>query len=399
MTDKIKKIKRILLVLFGIGLTYTVAQTTPLSSATLPKIGDIVDSKIVVECKIEKRKCIENSDFQSIQYAYLGKQMDESLPAEIVQQAGNKGIIIDGEKIEERNKSMRVFTTNKKDTYVAKIISGSPQYYRDDFGKWWETDYATDTPEKFNIKPKVPVKITLLDYILPSSFAASPETYFTDSSAVDGFVQNSTNPQTWGNKRGGTGTFARSNVANDDCTRIDTSTTANQWANMAVCIITFDATGLPDDANITTASVWLNGAGVTQNLTGQSVALTNSSPNSATTLATGDYTDHLTDMTVQTSDTEYTLTQLATANTYYEWVLNAGGIAQIQKVSGNSNYGVRMLSEFDNTEPTYVSDKYAALYMNFSETTGTSQDPYIIITYTIGGGTAVGVNSVLIIND
>jgi len=88
--------------------------------------------------------------------------------------------------------------------------------------------------------------------------------------------------------------------------------------------------------------------------------------------------------------TEYTDTRFNTAgkvvDTDYTITLNTAGDAFISK-TGFTKFCIRTNYDFDNSDPTATTQQEILSY--FSEQTGTSQDPYLEIYYTLPGGNAM----------
>jgi hypothetical protein len=146
-----------------------------------------------------------------------------------------------------------------------------------------------------------------------------------------------------------------------------------------------DTSGIDDSATIDTAILYLYFTWIDNNDNDASAKydVVNTSQADSTTLATSDYSkcgsvhNPVSGSSIATSS--------LIKNQYDGWTLNADGKGWVNK-TGYTLLGLREGHDFDDhpiTSGQYGND----LQMSFSETTGTSQDPYLDVT-TSGGGAA-----------
>ena len=157
--------------------------------------------------------------------------------------------------------------------------------------------------------------------------------------------------------------------------------------------VPMDTSGLDDGATITAASLFLYVYAhyTTGELTGYhyySVVETNQASN--TSLSTGDYDEcgkstangwssaMSTDIIKLSGDVSSSLTDSA----YNEFALNSTGLAVISK-TGYTKLGVRNAHDLMNVSQNTGAGNYAFFHAYTSEQTGTSNDPYLSVTYTI----------------
>jgi len=135
-----------------------------------------------------------------------------------------------------------------------------------------------------------------------------------------------------------------------------------------------DTSGLDDTATISAADLKLYGTGSINNTDGVTGYLVATTQASNTTLTTADY-----DQIGGTSGGTFTYSGWNTAG-YNTIALNATGLTWISKTS-YTKIGARDGLDFNDTGPATGNN---SLSCYFSEQTGTSNDPYLSITYTTG---------------
>ncbi len=119
-----------------------------------------------------------------------------------------------------------------------------------------------------------------------------------------------------------------------------------------------------------------------------SLTLTDSDPASNTGLSTADYLGG--PGTVEYTDTRVTLLSMG-ATTRFEFELNAAGLAALgTAIVGQTVFktGIRFSHDFDNTEPTWVSNVQDDVYISSADNANASRWPYLEVTFRIGPGNA-----------
>jgi hypothetical protein len=198
----------------------------------------------------------------------------------------------------------------------------------------------------------------------------------------DGWTRSSTGADTWSNKYTNTNGYANYTdaVAYSGVTRGDTT---NQYYQIARGIIQFDTSAIPDDATIVSARVYLQGNKYTGNSPtfDSNFNLSTTTPSSNTTLTSSDYNISKHGSTILSTSIPYASWS---TSTYNQYPLNAAGLAAINK-TGHTALSLRALIDIENNPPASPGgpeNSYYTLEMYTSETSGTSQDPYIEVTYT-----------------
>lgn len=139
----------------------------------------------------------------------------------------------------------------------------------------------------------------------------------------------------------------------------------------------FDTSSIPDNATITSAtfSVYSTTTGDGSETTNPANgALVEYTPSSDTAPTTSDYQQF---GTTRLADADVTRASFVASSAYKDWVLNATGLAAINK-TGNTRLGIRPSNDFsDATAPTARS--YALGY--YAAQAGTANDPMLVVNY------------------
>jgi hypothetical protein len=240
------------------------------------------------------------------------------------------------------------------------------------------------------------IKVTVLDddeEIVPASelaredivypiVVADSSTFYPDAdpetNSVDGRALHNEDLLTWATLVAAAGTWGDANVAFEGVIDIRSSATSDRWRVIQRGIFLFDTSSLPDDAEISAATLSLFGAGKADSLgIIPDVNIYSSNPASNTDVVAGDY-DSLGS------------TAFSTAITYANWVvpgyndftLNSSGIAAISK-TGISKFGTRNANyDVSETAPSWTSDTYSFLRSYFAEQ-GSGYEPKLVVTYSV----------------
>lgn len=157
------------------------------------------------------------------------------------------------------------------------------------------------------------------------------------------------------------------------------STTTNQFQWLFRNIATFNTDSLTSVANISSAILSLNSTGGEQNALGDpSIHITSSNPASNNTLVSSDYSQ-----LGSTSFSNITFSNWSDADTYNDFTLNSSGISNISK-TGISKFGMRLGWDINNSfTGTWSSNGQSNISWYTSNSTGTSKDPKLVVTYTL----------------
>jgi len=263
-----------------------------------------------------------------------------------------------------------------EEVWIGKFYSGDPFYHED--GEWYQIETATSTVEDYN------------DYVSPTStdvLIGATDSYF--SAAGDGSVDyraDVTPDQTaWDTARDAT-TGSNAYPTSDNNAVVFTFLDNKPGKRMIMYRGFFPFTSIPSEVyeNATAASLFVYPTSVTSALGGLDyVVVCEGTQASVSTLTTADY-DQAGD--VAWSDT-LDLSSGITIDEYNEWTLNATGIAAL---AATVKLGMREGNDMEDNYPGLPAEGQFPsnnMFVDFSEQTGTDKDPYLEITYVIGGDT------------
>lgn len=227
----------------------------------------------------------------------------------------------------------------------------------------------------------------VLDRFIPAlsfgflTLTAFPDTGNPGASSVDLTIYRDGVNEAWATIIAGTGTSA-TNVTDDVIFEIACSGTTNQFSRLTRFFCHFDTSSLGASASISAATLSLFGAykddtlGVTPNTNIYSSTVTSNN-----TLASSDFG--------QVGSTAFaTAISFASFSTsgYNDFALNASGISNIS-TTGVSKFSARNANyDAAAVAPTWSSGAGCYTGCNHADTAGTTSDPKLVVTYTVGGG-------------
>lgn len=140
---------------------------------------------------------------------------------------------------------------------------------------------------------------------------------------------------------------------------------------IARALINWDTSAIPDGDTVSSATISLMPKAI--NSTAKSTAIVTATGASDNDYTTADYDGGTTTrVATDVAWTAYTL------NAYYDFSLNASGIAQISKTAA-SKFFVRTAADVDNTAPT--TDDSLGFYS--ADTAGTTSDPKLVVVHSV----------------
>jgi hypothetical protein len=252
---------------------------------------------------------------------------------------------------------------------------------RSQFDPIWKAAHAWD---RFVANPLVPALNLGFDTL---TVYPDPD---PESTTVDGQTGRSAVNETWATIRAGAGNDSIDSAAATDTPLIRTSTTTNQFASFTRSILLFDTSALTAAAIISAGvlSVWY-GNKYNDSAIGADVDVYTSTPASNTALANADFAQ------VGTTSQTGAATPYASITTgaYTDFTFNATGRGNINK-TGVSKFGQRNANyDVANVDPSSVnwtSDGRNGFNTVFAETTGSANDPKLVVTYTVPAAALTG---------
>lgn len=291
---------------------------------------------------------------------------------DIIKYAYKSGVRINDKKdeiVSKRTKYSRTFD-NQDGTFTLEVISGSPQYYKDENDEWWQVEYATTTQEEFT-------KQTHSTRFTKKALAQTTDTFYSNSTAEDGYILNN-NQTDWSTAHDATsGTGA--NSTNPDFEILVQCNASNQ-VTIRRAITLFDTSSLPLGASITgaTYSVYVYDGGSNGDNDGEDYyAVVASTPASDTSFVVGDFDEFgSTELSSQIDDGDISV------GAYNDFTLNASGISAINK-TGVTRFGLREGHDIlDSTILCDSTNNVNSIFVLSNEESGESQAPKLEVTYT-----------------
>ena len=295
----------------------------------------------------------------------------------IIKYAYNSGIKIKNKNNEILERRTKYSTTIKigKNKFQTEIISGVPQYYKDENNNWYQAEYATTTEEQF----KKQTKISFIKKLFGKTAEATTSTFYPDANSVDGdavHVYSLGSGASWSTIIGQVGTGANYTDANGKVFYVYADSVSNQWRYLLRGIFTFDTSAIGTDT-INSATLSLRGTSKNDvlNIT-PNINIYSSAPANDTTIVAGDY-DSLGSTAFSTAIT------FANYNVagYNDFILNASGLAAIDG-TGISKFGVRNPSyDVAAQDPFWSNNVQSIMYAYCSEQIGTDNDPKLVVVH------------------
>lgn len=283
-----------------------------------------------------------------------------------------------------------VETEEKKIETVRTTFYASPQFY-DDGERWRQIEYATTTPEVFAASGAIKYveRREWWERLLPGKpLFAQASTFYPDAdpetNSVDGNINGTGSDFGGGCTTAAVFTTARNaatGLANDSGTGITVQSQADSefgcTASINRGVFLFDTSSLDDGITIDSAvfSVYVTAVFNADNDGDDFIRLVTSAPALGNGLISGDYDAFST--TALASDVDITG---ITTSAYLDMTLNGTGESQISLI-GQTKLGLREGHDILNSVP--INSIFGnEVSINAAETSGTSQDPKLVVTYT-----------------
>lgn len=199
------------------------------------------------------------------------------------------------------------------------------------------------------------------------------------NSPVDGRVFRSVTAETFSTIRAGAGTGASDTDSDDRMAQLAShASTSNNYYVLVRSIFCFDSSSLTASANISNDVFSLYGNDKTNGNGSTTADVVAATPAATNTLATSDYAQLGTTVFASKAYVDW-----STAG-YNDFTLDANGINNTNK-TGVSKFGFRLgwdtLNSFDGS---WVGSAETRFGGKFADQTGTSNDPKLVVTYTLG---------------
>lgn len=279
----------------------------------------------------------------------------------------------------------------KADSITWRNADGS---YTTDFrthNKWAKTirNRWVDVQEGFKFFVDKEFSFSFQPVALVSGRRFLEATYYPDagsgSTTVDGYVGRGGVSESWSSIRNHTDGNGTATAGDPDvAAMLEASVTTDEWATLTRGFFTFDSSALTASATISAAVFSIYGSSKADTLgtsTSQgSILVVSSNPALSNTLGNADY-----DQIGSTSFGSKTYANYS-ASAYNDFTMNASGISNVSK-TGISKFAVRIGADFFDSTPTWSSGASIILEARFADATGTTNDPKLVVTYTLPSAT------------
>jgi hypothetical protein len=207
---------------------------------------------------------------------------------------------------------------------------------------------------------------------------ANPETTTCDGNLL------ALTTDTWANIVATTNALNALDDQTDGTAELMTGGSGNNWARIRRCYCGFSLSSL-SGATVSGATLsvyYLSGQQLDQ-IGSQKINIsTSANIASNTSLATTDFDEVGQSQTA--ISTEIAISSL-TGNAYNAFAFDSTGVSDVQSKTGSVYHAaVRVASDISRVEPTWSASKSSYARMAFAETAGTSSDPKLVVTYTVG---------------
>ncbi len=270
----------------------------------------------------------------------------------------------------------KIDNDQEKITYVSKFYSGTTFSQADNH--WFYTESATTTKTAFLQQAQPTLVEQVKEIFIAPAFAAVNTTY---AGAGDGFIGYD-NAESWSTTHGAaTGYFTSYTLTNLNM-YIEEYSTSNYAINRI--FIPFDTSTLDDAVVITAATLNVLPYGKINQINDAYDFLTvvQTTQASNTVLVNADY-DQAGAVTNPTEAVDVggrkDITSISTG-TYLTFNLNATGLTYVSK-TGYTKLGLR--EGHDTLNNSSFNNAYNEVTIYASEQTGTAQDPYLEVTYSV----------------
>lgn len=279
-----------------------------------------------------------------------------------------------------------------KETYVGKFYSDVTFDKRGN--KWYQVESATTTKTAFNIQTK-PTVLTQVKQLFGQPALA--DDYF--AGAGDGWVTHRSS-DVWSTTHGAATGGSASPASTPTFNNVGSGEEAlgSDW-EIDRLFLPFDTSAISSGAAISAVSlnVYVTATSTAGDLdpTNNYINVVQTTQPNSTTLTTADYDlcgDAVTNPTTGAADVSLYSGFTAPLPAYTAISLNATGLTWIKK-SGESSacgggtgvtcLGLREGHDITDTEPNPVAGGTSGITVNTSEATGTSQDPYLTVTFSV----------------
>ena len=314
-----------------------------------------------------------------VKYAYRSDSPIADRPSQsVVGRAQEKGVSVGSELVEKRTGNSRTFATNQQNVYVMESIPGSPQYYKDRNNHWWQIEHATTTKEAF--EQQSGGGFSFLRTLFGSEAFAESTTFGENDITVDGRVR--AQAVTFSAAlTADPGDFASHTVTEHVVAQVSTDAgVAHYYIDRGFFL--FDTSTISPSATVDSAAVelYIEDKKTAANDGYDYVSIVTTSPASTTALEVGDI-DQMGSTEQHDTGQRKDITSVSTGQ-FTTWTLNSTGRGNITK-GGITKFGAREGHDLTGNSPGLSDSQQVGLEIRYSEYTGTTYDPRLVVVYSI----------------
>jgi len=165
------------LTLLGVGL-FAFAVVWVFSDANLSSAQGIPEH---LQLKADKSRVLGSLDKSGgeVKYAYRSDvRVNNDISPNATREAQKTGSRVIAELVGQRTKHSKTFSTNRPNQYITEVISGEPQYYKDESGDWWHAEYATTTEAAFDTQMAQSLGQRIFSFFKISESFATESTFY-----------------------------------------------------------------------------------------------------------------------------------------------------------------------------------------------------------------------------
>lgn len=316
----------------------------------------------------------------TVSYTYLGEKLPPKLAeSEVV-------------KLRTENSFTKEIARTDEEVTLEAIFYPQESFVKTSAGEWRYSEHATTTKDAL-LKTSFfrNARYTLARVVMPVVYAITDTIY---APTADGYVAQF-NVANWATAQGASTGNTVSQSSTDAWVYVRGSSEGGSWQVFRV-FVPFDTSSLPSNAAISSATLnmYLGINKYQADDDGNDFIVTIRTDNSSyTTLTTADFNNTGATTNPTEGSGRVDVTGMAT-NAYIPFTLNATGIGWIAKSGQASNcsastgiscFGLREGHDALNSSP---ADGFTGVGFVSADTSGTSNDPYLSVTYTVAASHA-----------
>lgn len=334
---------------------------------------------------IETQKITEALISRSIlSYEIIGKGKDAEVAYSY--RGGRVPDLLSASEVKELRTETSFTTSDGKDATgkgVYTVVAYSKPSFRKENDGWYYIEYDRAPKELFDTVEKG--KVAFIEHIVPVARAAT-----VYSGAGDGYISESLAPD-WATAHDATsGTGA---LSTDQLFAVYSEVAGGKVPGASIyrAFVPFDTSSIPAGATISAATLGVYATSTTPTYPGDAydyISVVRTSQTTHTTLDVADYNNVVSTEGIDSGDRkEASAISIGSYVTFplnatgRSWIARAGVASNCSSTNGITCLGLRDGHDIQNVAPgTDLTPTY--ILFSASEVTGTSQDPYLAITYT-----------------